>query len=96
MTDTTPPLVSIVNPISGGSVGTVAGNVQITASATDNVAVSQVSFYIDGILKCTDSSAPYTCNWNTKKATSGAHTIKVTAWDTSHNSSSATETVYKN
>jgi thermitase len=93
-TNNTPPLVAIVSPTTGASLSTVTG-VQITASATDNVAVSQVSFYIDNVLKCTDSSAPYTCNWNTKKATSGAHTIKVTAWDISHNSSSASETVYK-
>ena len=95
VSDVTPPVVTIVSPITGASVSKVGANVQITASATDNVAVSQVSFYIDNVVKCTDTSAPYTCNWNTKKAASGAHTIKVTAWDTSNNSSSASETVYK-
>lgn len=95
VSDVTPPFVTIVSPITGASVSKVGANVQITATATDNVAVSQVSFYIDNVVKCTDTSAPYTCNWNTKKAASGAHTLKVTAWDTSNNASSASETVYK-
>lgn len=95
VTDTTPPVVSIVSPISGASVTKVTGSVTITASAQDNVAVSQVSFYVDNVLKCTDTSTPYSCAWNTKKASTGAHTLKVTAWDTSGNSASATSTVYK-
>jgi subtilisin family serine protease len=95
VTDTVPPTVSIVSPISGTSVKGVTGTLQISASATDNIAVSQVSFYIDKVLKCTDTSSPYTCSWNTKKASTGAHTISVTAWDSSGNSASASETVYK-
>ena len=95
ISDTTPPQVSIIKPISGASVTTVTGNVTINASATDNVAISQVSIYIDNVLKCTDTSSPYSCSWNTRKATSGAHTIKVTGWDTSGNSASASMTVYK-
>jgi subtilisin family serine protease len=93
--DTTPPVVSILSPISGSSLARVTGNLQISASVTDNVAVSQVSFYVDNSLKCTDSSAPYSCTWNTKKAASGAHTITVTGWDTSGNFTSASTTVYK-
>jgi thermitase len=91
--DTTPPVVSIVSPVSGTTVGGV--NVAIKASASDNVAVSQVSFYVDSVLKCTSTATPYSCTWNIKKASSGTHTIKVTGWDTSGNSTSATETVYK-
>ena len=93
--DVTPPVVTILSPISGASLSTVGANAQIAASATDNVAVSQVSFYIDNVLKCTDTSAPYTCAWNTKKTSPGPHIIKVTAWDRSNNSASASETVYK-
>jgi len=96
VTDTTPPTVSIVSPVASTSVQLLGGpNVTITASASDNVAVAQVSFYIDGALKCTDTGSPYTCGWNIKKANSGAHTIKVTAWDTAGNSASASESVYK-
>lgn len=96
VTDTIPPTVSIMSPTSSASVQTLGGpNVTITASASDNVAVAQVSFYIDGVLKCTDTASAYTCSWNIKKVDSGAHTIKVTAWDSAGNSASASETVYK-
>jgi hypothetical protein len=88
-----PPLVSIVSPAAGATVP--SGNVQITATACSSIAISQVSIYVDGALKCTDTTAPYTCNWNTKKAAKGAHTLKATAWDASGNSASASETVYR-
>lgn len=94
--DNIPPVVTILRPITGAAISAVgSGNVQIAASATDNVAISQVSFYVDNVLKCTDTSAAYTCNWNTKKASSGTHILTVTAWDTSGNFSSAKTTVYK-
>src|SRR5215469_3587567 len=87
---TTPPTISILNPVSGGNIAGNVNNVTISASATESAAVSQVSFYVDGSLKCTDTVSPYTCAWNTKKASVGAHTIKATAWDSSGNSASAT------
>lgn len=92
ITSTTPPVVSILSPVSGATLSGV--NVSISASATDTAPISQVSFYVDNVLRCTDTSAPYTCNWNIKKASTGAHTIKVTAW-TSSTSASVSETVYK-
>lgn len=91
--DTTPPVVTITNPVSGATVS--SKNVTITVSATDNVGVSQVGIYIDGILKATDTAAPYTYSWNTRKVASGVHTIKATAWDAAGNSSSASITVSK-
>ena len=92
VSDTMPPVVTIGSPTSGSS---VKGNLLISASATDNVGISQVAIYIDDTLRCTDTASPYTCSWNTKKASSGSHTIKVTAWDAAGNFSSATTTVYK-
>jgi subtilisin family serine protease len=88
--DTTPPVVTITGPANGSTVSRTA---TITVSATDNVAVHQVCIYIDGVLKVTDTAAPYTYSWNTKKSASGVHTIKATAWDAAGNSSSATITV---
>ena len=98
VTDTTPPSVAILQPTNGATISSITaanGNVQISVSATDNTAVSQVSVYIDGTLKCTDTTAPYSCTWNTKKVKSGTHTISATAWDTSGNSASASITVTK-
>lgn len=91
--DITPPTVTITSPRNGSS---VTGNVTISVAATDNVGVTQVSIYVDNTLKCTDTVAPYTCTWNTKKIASGSHTITATAWDKAGNAGYATAvTVYK-
>lgn len=91
--DTTPPTVTITNPRNGSN---VTGNVSISVAATDNVGVTQVSIYVDNTLKCTDTVAPYTCAWNTKKVASGSHTITATAWDKAGNAGyAAAVTVYR-
>lgn len=88
------PTASITSPASGA---TVNGNVTITASATDNVSVASVKFFIDGKLVSTDTSSPYSYRWAiNKKITSGAHTIMVQSTDSSGNiSTPSTITVYK-
>jgi subtilisin family serine protease len=98
VSDTTPPSVAIMKPASGASISSIAGasgQVQISVSATDNVAVSQVTIAVDGTVKCTVAAAPYTCNWNAKKVSSGPHTISAKAWDTSGNTASTSITVTK-
>jgi hypothetical protein len=90
--DTQPPVVTIASPANGA---TVSGNVAVSASATDNVAVSQVSIYIDGALESTSAGSKDSYNWNTRKVNSGNHTIKATAWDAAGNSASTSITVVK-
>jgi subtilisin family serine protease len=80
--DTTPPSVTITQPSDGA---TVSGNVTIKASASDNVAVAKVDFYVDGSLLATDSSSPYSVTWNSGTVSRGSHTIKVVVTDTSGN-----------
>ena len=67
------------------------GRIALAAQAADNVAVASVEFYVDGVLIATDTSAPYSANWNARKATKGAHTILVRALDASGNA--ATQTI---
>src|SRR5450759_4499779 len=88
--DTVPPVVLIAKPANATR---VSGTVSIVVSATDNVGVTQVSIYVDGILKATDAAAPYTYNWNTRKVSPGTHTIKATAWDAAGNTASTSITV---
>ena len=98
VSDTTPPSIAIMKPTDGASISsitTTSGQVQISVSATDNVAVSQVTVSVDGVVKCTDTSAPYSCTWNTKKVSSGTHTITAKAWDTAGNTSTSSITVTK-
>ncbi len=88
--DRTKPIVSIVSPSSGSS---VSGIVNISVSATDNVAVSQVSVNVDGSLLANSSTAPYNFSWNTSGVASGTHTITATARDAAGNSSSVSTQV---
>jgi hypothetical protein len=90
--NTAPPVVAIKNPVNGGI---VSGSVSISVSVTDASPVSQVSIYIDNQLRCTDTIAPYACSWNTRKVSTGSHTIAATVWDAAGNSASTSITVRK-
>jgi len=46
---------------------------------------TQLRFYVDGVLKCTDTTASYTCSWDTTAAPNGAHTLTTKAYDTWNN-----------
>ena len=84
--DTTPPTVSITAP-AGGS--TVSGTTTISATATDNVGVSQVEFLVDGVVKGTDASSPYSFAWDTTTAANGSHTLTARATDGASNSTTS-------
>ncbi len=89
----TSPTTSISYPANNASVG---GTVAITASATDNVGVTSVGFYVNGVLQGTDTSAPYTYSWNTSSLASGTYTLTSRAYDAAGNvgeSSAVTVTV---
>jgi hypothetical protein len=77
--DTTPPTVNIAAPAGGAS---VAGTTAITANAGDNVAVQSVQFAIDGDVIATDTTAPYTTQWDTTAVGNGPHTLTAKATDT--------------
>jgi hypothetical protein len=92
-TDTQAPTVSITAP-SGGT--TVSGTVAINATASDNVGVAKVEFYVDGTLKSTDTTAPYSYSWNTTTYANSSHTLVAKAYDAANNmapSSNVTVTV---
>jgi hypothetical protein len=85
--------VTITAPANGAL---VTGQVTISASASDNVGIAQVSFYVDGQLLGSDTSAPFSTTWNTNKVTNTTHTLYVIATDTAGNttqSASITVTV---
>ena len=81
-TDTIAPTVSVTAP---GNNATVSGTVSVAASASDNVGVSKVEFYINGILKATDTAAPYNYSWNTTSAADGVYTTAAKAYDAAGN-----------
>ncbi len=91
-TDLLAPTVVISSPADGS---TLAANANITVTSTDNVRVTKVEIYIDGKLTVTDSSAPYTYKWQTRKVTVGSHIVMAKAYDAAGNSSTAQITVNK-
>jgi hypothetical protein len=89
--NTAPTAVSVTAPASGA---TVSGQVTINASATDDVGVTSISFYVDGSLVATDSTSPFSTNWNTNRVSKTTHTLFVRAFDAAGNmTQSATITV---
>ncbi|MCU6435684.1 Ig-like domain-containing protein [Undibacterium sp. Jales W-56] len=76
--DTTPPTVSASE--SGNS-----GTITLAATASDNVGVTKVEFYVDNLLKGTASSAPYSLALNSTTLTNGTHALVAKAYDAANN-----------
>jgi len=74
-----PPSVSITSPQNGDFINKT---ITIKVNASDDKGVTKVEFYIDNVLKGTDTNPPYEWSWDTTKHTSGAHNIKARAYDT--------------
>jgi peptidoglycan/xylan/chitin deacetylase (PgdA/CDA1 family)/archaellum component FlaF (FlaF/FlaG flagellin family) len=85
--DTTAPTVSITSPSAGA---TVAGNVTISAAASDNIAVDHVDFLVDGSVVGTATHGPYSFNWAARNATNGSHTLTARAVDPAGNTRTST------
>ena len=91
--DTTPPVVSITQPPDGSPVGR---KVTINVKASDNVGVSKIELFIDGVFKSAVSSGTtLSYNWNTNKVLRGPHIISAKAYDSAGNVSTHSVTVYK-
>jgi hypothetical protein len=85
--DTTAPSVSITAPLNGA---TVAGTVAINATASDNVGVTKVEFYVDGALKSTDTTSPYSYSWDSTAVANGSHSLTAKAYDAALNVGTST------
>jgi hypothetical protein len=72
--DTTPPTVSASE---AGSSGTISFN----ATASDNVGVTNVEFYVDGVLKGADASSPYSMTLDSRTLSDGTHSLTAKAYD---------------
>jgi hypothetical protein len=72
--DTTPPTVS-------ASESGTSGTITLNATATDNVGVTNVEFYVDGVLKGSDSSSPYSMTLDSNTLANGTHSLTAKAYD---------------
>jgi thermitase len=86
--DTTPPVTSITSPTPGSTVSNTV-NVQITS--TDNIGVTKVEFYVDGVLTGTSSQVPASFAWDTLNTANGTHTLRTLAYDSSANMGASTD-----
>ncbi len=80
--DTQSPVVVLTAPANGA---TVSGTVAMSATATDNVIVDIVYFFIDDAYAGSDTTAPYTFSWNSTLVANGTHKVVAYGWDKSGN-----------
>ncbi|MBI1753115.1 MAG: M4 family metallopeptidase [Acidobacteria bacterium] len=82
-TDTTPPTATASE---SGTTGTIT----LSATASDNVGVTKVEFYIDGALVGTDTTSPYSVTYNSANLANGTHSLVAKAYDAAGNVGSST------
>lgn len=72
------PTVDILTPTTNAI---VRGTAEVTVQARDDSGIAKVEYYVDDVLKQTTSTAPYSWQWDTRSLLSGAHTLRVVAYD---------------
>lgn len=80
--DTVAPVVSVTSPASGA---TVSGGITVQANASDNIGVTKVDLFIDGVLRGTDTTWPYSFPWDTATVSNGIHGLVARAYDAAGN-----------
>ena len=73
------------SPVISVSESGISGSITFTATASDNVGVTKVEFYVDNSLAGTDTTAPYSMNLDSKTLTDGSHTLLGKAYDAAGN-----------
>ncbi len=84
------PVVTLKSPASGAK---VSGQVTIEATATSSTSIQRVEFVIDGALKGSAATSPYTFKWQTTLYDDGGHAVEAVAYDAFGNTGKATATV---
>ena len=81
--DTTAPTASATE---SGTSGTITFN----ATASDNVGVTKVEFYVDSVLKGSDTTSPYSMTLDSTTLSNGTHSLVAKAYDAAGNVGSST------
>ncbi|HEX8433612.1 Ig-like domain-containing protein [Archangium sp.] len=72
------PQVVLTSPANGAA---LSGLVPLEATASDDQSVAEVSFYVDGVLIGSDTTAPYALSWDSTQVFSGGHSLSAMARD---------------
>jgi serine protease len=76
--DTTPPTAS-------ASESGTSGTITLSATASDNVGVTKVEFYVDSVLKGTDTTSPYSMTLDSTTLSNASHSLVAKAYDAAGN-----------
>jgi hypothetical protein len=90
--DRKPPNVSVTAPAAGA---TVSGTAMLAASASDNVGVTRVTWYVDGTAVADDTSAPWSQAWSSASVADGAHSVTAKAQDAAGNVGSSASVSFR-
>ncbi len=77
-------------PTCSASESGTSGTITFSATASDNVGVSKVEFYVDGALKGTDTASPYSMTFDSTTLANGTHTLVAKAYDAAGNVGTST------
>jgi chitinase len=80
--DTTAPAVQILSPADGS---TLSGLNTINVSASDDIGVAKVEWYVDGTLSGASASPTPAFSWDTTQSTNGTHALLAKAYDAAGN-----------
>jgi YD repeat-containing protein len=72
------PTVKLTAPVAGSLYN---DNILFAADAADDAAVTKVEFYVDGVLRATDTTAAYRVVWQVPRGWKGSHTVYAKAYD---------------
>jgi len=73
-------------PTASATVAGSSGTITLNATASDNVGVTRVDFLVDGALKGSDGSAPYSLSLDSTGLSNGTHSLVARAFDAAGNS----------
>ena len=79
------PVPDTTVPKATASVTGTASTITLTATATDNVGVTKVDYYIDGTLKGTTTTAPHTLGMDSRTLSNSSHSLVIKAYDAAGN-----------
>jgi len=92
--DTENPVVTITAP-STNPYSWTSGNLQVSATASDNVAVLKIDFFVNDQLAATQEGSSISRIWSQSGTPIGSYTLKAKAYDTSGNVAEVSITVNK-
>lgn len=88
--DKTPPTVSVTSVTNGEA---VSGEITVRPEVSDNIRVTRVEYYVDGIFSGVSYAAPFEFKIDTRKYTNGEHKLLFKAFDAAGNQASSQEIV---